>query len=464
MINPHIIKLTSTLVLVSFFVLSKAQLFEQVGPGFAASSGVRCMYFDEGSNLLYIGGGFQMDFNGNPMPSVAIWDGTNLSPWGCGLNWSCNPDDTPENAGCYDIIKYQDTLYASGGGEYSGTTLISAITKWTGSEWLPVGNLTNAPRLKVVNDTLFAYSLFQIPTENIDGLAWWCAAENKWKAYHDLPNMWAGGNPNGIADIAYYNNELYVGGNFNNGNLGIADLVKWTGSQWVPVDGLCGGLAAVTGLEIFQGKLIVAGTYFQGECFSNPGNYIAAYDGQNWTSLGSGMSGQVNYILSTNDYLFAAGAYTSAGGVNTQLLAKWDGEQWCGYGWSNGYYFDEPFLLGLGMMNGQLLVAGSFVEVDNQPMRHLIKYIGPDTCILSDINEIPELEIGIFPNPTSDYITIQGIPKSANFRVIVTDLSGRIIKSESNKSKIDIRELSSGIYLVALEFDQGRIVKRVVRE
>jgi hypothetical protein len=83
---------------------------------------------------------------------------------------------------------------------------------------------------------------------------------------------------------------------------------------------------------------------------------------------------------------------------------------------------------------------------------------------LSDIEESPEFEIGIFPNPTSDFISIQGIPKSAHFRVIVTDLSGRIIKSESNKSKIDIRELSSGIYLVALEFDQGRMVKRVVKE
>jgi hypothetical protein len=464
MINPHIIKLTSTLVLVSFFVLSKAQLFEQVGPGFAASSGVRCMYFDEGSNLLYIGGGFQMDFNGNPMPSVAIWDGTNLSPWGCGLNWSCNPDDTPENAGCYDIIKYQDTLYASGGGEYSGTTLISAITKWTGSEWLPVGNLTNAPRLEVINDTLFAYGAFQIPQENIDGLAWWCEAENQWKPYHDLPNLWGDGDPNFVFDISYYNGEFYVGGNFNNIDTGVADLVKWTGGQWIPVDGLCGGLAGVTDLDIFQGKLIVAGTYYQGQCAGNPGNYIASYDGQNWSSLGSGMNSQINGILATENYLYAYGAYSMAGGVNTHLLARWDGDQWCGYGWNDDHYFDEPFILGLGIMNGQLLVAGSFVEVDNQPMRHLIKYIGPDSCILSDINEIPELEIGIFPNPTSDFITIQGIPKLANFRVIVTDLSGRIVKSESNKSKIDIRELSSGIYLVALEFDQGRMVKRVVKE
>ncbi len=43
-------------------------------------------------------------------------------------------------------------------------------------------------------------------------------------------------------------------------------------------------------------------------------------------------------------------------------------------------------------------------------------------------------------------------------------MSGRIIKSESNKSKIDISELSSGIYLVALEFGEGRVVKRVVKD
>jgi hypothetical protein len=466
MINQFIIKLTSTFLLVSFSILSEAQLFEQVGPGFTQPSSVRCMYFEEESNLLYLGGSFRTDFNGNPMPYVAIWDGTNLSPWGCGFNWTCNPNDDPEQStGCYDIIKYQDTLYASGAFDYSESIPINGVAKWTGSEWLPVGNLINAPRLEVINDTLFAHGAFQIPDENIDGLAWWCAIENKWKAYHNLPNMWAGGNPNGIADIALYDNELYVGGNFNNGDLGIADLVKWTGSNWVPVDGLCGGLDGVQDLDVFQGKLIVAGTYFQGDCAGNPGNYIAAYDGQNWTPLGSGMDGQVNYILATEDYLYAAGAYIMAGGADAQLLARWDGEQWCGYGTGDQtWYFDEPFIFSLGMMNGQLLVGGSFVEVDNQPMRHLIKYIGPDSCILSDINEIPELEIGIFPNPTSDYITIQGIPKSANFRVIVTDLSGRIIKSESNKSKIDIRELTSGMYLVSIEFDKGRVVKRFLKE
>jgi Secretion system C-terminal sorting domain len=224
-------------------------------------------------------------------------------------------------------------------------------------------------------------------------------------------------------------------------------------------------MASVTDLEIFQGKLIVAGTYFQANCSNNPGNYIAAYDGLNWSSLGTGMNGQVNYILADVEYLYAAGAYTTAGGIETSLLAKWDGEQWCGYGTSDQYwYFDEPFIRCLGMMNGQLLIGGPFEQVDNQPMRQLIKYVGPDTCILSDINEIPEFEIGIFPNPTSDFISIKGIPKSASFRVSVTDMSGRIIKSESNRSKIDIRELSSGIYLVALEFGQGKIVKRVVKE
>jgi hypothetical protein len=465
MINHFIIKVTSTLVLVTLSFFSKAQLFEQVGPGLAESSGVRCMYFDEESNLLYFGGTFEMDINGNPMPSIAVWDGISLSPLGCGFNWTCNPDDEPEPSGCFDIIKHQDTLYAASAGGYSDTAAISCVAKWTGFEWLPVGNITNVSKLVVINDTLFACGGFQIPNENIDGLAWWCAPENKWKAFHDLPNMWTGGSLNGISDIALYNNEFYVGGNFNNINTGVADLVKWNGSDWVPVDGLCGGLDGVTDLAIFQGKLIVAGTYFQGDCAGNPGNYIAAYDGQNWEPLGSGMDGQVNYILATEDYLYAAGAYIMAGGANAQLLARWDGEQWCGYGTAEqSWYFDEPFIRSLGMMNGQLLVGGSFVEVDNQPMRHIIKYIGTDSCILSDINEIPEFEIGIFPNPTSDFITIQGIPKSANFRVTVTDMSGRIIKSESNKSKIDIRELASGIYLVALEFGQGRIVKRVVKE
>jgi hypothetical protein len=44
-------------------------------------------------------------------------------------------------------------------------------------------------------------------------------------------------------------------------------------TNWVPVDGFCGGLDGVTDLDIFQRKLIVAETYFQGDCAGNPGNY-----------------------------------------------------------------------------------------------------------------------------------------------------------------------------------------------
>jgi hypothetical protein len=51
------------------------------------------------------------------------------------------------------------------------------------------------------------------------------------------------------------------------------------------------------------------------------------------------MDGQANYILTTENYLYAAGAYTMAGGVQTNALARWDGEQWCRYGWSDNYWY-----------------------------------------------------------------------------------------------------------------------------
>ncbi len=69
-----------------------------------------------------------------------------------------------------------------------------------------------------------------------------------------------------------------------------------------------------------------------------------------------------------------------------------------------------------------------------------------------------------YPNPSSDFVSVQGIPPSMTYIIRISDMAGRIIKSESNKSKIDIHELTTGMYLISIEFDQGRIVKRLLKE
>lgn len=52
-----------------------------------------------------------------------------------------------------------------------------------------------------------------------------------------------------------------------------------------------------------------------------------------WTNLGSGMNRSVwGLAIDTNGQLFASGAFTTAGGVSANNIAKWDGTNWTNFG------------------------------------------------------------------------------------------------------------------------------------
>ena len=70
----------------------------------------------------------------------------------------------------------------------------------------------------------------------------------------------------------------------------------------------------------------------------------------------------------------------------------------------------------------------------------------------------------IYPNPVLSTLNIQLDKNSSDFSVIIYDVSGKVIFSEYNFSKlnnptIDVSHLSSGMYLIAFSF-QGKIDSR----
>ncbi|MDR2836569.1 MAG: T9SS type A sorting domain-containing protein, partial [Bacteroidales bacterium] len=64
--------------------------------------------------------------------------------------------------------------------------------------------------------------------------------------------------------------------------------------------------------------------------------------------------------------------------------------------------------------------------------------------------------ISVYPNPAKDEINISGIE---NPQVIISDLSGRIILT-TNSSKININNLSEGMYFLQVDNKMIKIVKK----
>jgi hypothetical protein len=74
-------------------------------------------------------------------------------------------------------------------------------------------------------------------------------------------------------------------------------------------------------------------------------------------------------------------------------------------------------------------------------------------------------ELHVFPVPSSDFINVCYQPNKIN-SISILDLSGRVLQSvEANKSgltKIDIRSLSAGVYLVRLSDESRSLIKKII--
>ncbi|UUC45269.1 T9SS type A sorting domain-containing protein [Flavobacterium cerinum] len=82
--------------------------------------------------------------------------------------------------------------------------------------------------------------------------------------------------------------------------------------------------------------------------------------------------------------------------------------------------------------------------------------------------KIKELEITIYPNPTSSILTINQNNDSLPLIVKLFDLTGRQVINDKilnhDSTQIDISELPRGTYIITLENDNQKINKRVIKE
>jgi hypothetical protein len=94
-------------------------------------------------------------------------------------------------------------------------------------------------------------------------------------------------------------------------------------------------------------------------------NYIAKWNGSNWSSLGSGVGRNsqgypwVLALAASGNALYAGGYFSIAGGKAVHQVAKWDGTNWSALG-SGINDFDLPRVGALAISGGSLYVGGKF--------------------------------------------------------------------------------------------------------
>ncbi len=186
----------------------------------------------------------------------------------------------------------------------NGATTLSHIAQWNGTTWLPLGT----------------------------GLDGDCYA------------------------LKTYNGFLYAGGSFTHANgLASGGLARWNGSTWSIVGG--NFLGTVYSMEVYNNELVMAGFY---PGISGSPN-IAKYNGTNYSTLGTGgTNSSVFTLLSEGGNLYAGGAFTIAGGVAANHVARWNGSAWSDV---RGGADDRVFALGA--FHNEVQAGGRFSSVRN---------------------------------------------------------------------------------------------------
>jgi len=315
--------------------------------------------------------------------------------------------------------------------------------------------------MRVINNELYILgSIDSINNFAANGLAKYNGIE--WTNVYDLPRFFPT-SANFINDVAYYNGELYVGGNFVKDDLTIRDIVKYNGSEWVDVGGsLKGGSSNVNRMLIYDNDLVVAGTFYKSD--GNVGNNIMTWNGTEWQELGGfvELNSQVKDMKIKDSCLYIAGTFSTVSNLPIQSIAIWDGHKICGLGgdfglnvYSLGFYRDTLFV-------------GCGNYVDSIQVNRLVHWIGGnyiDTC--STPQNVFEFEknktgLNVYPNPTYDILYINTDNKEAVYTIY--NNTGQLIQSDKFNNSINVSNLSAGIYLLKLKTKENTYNIKFIKE
>jgi hypothetical protein len=305
-------------------------------------------------NTLYAGGEFTTAGNVTNANYIAQWDGTTWSSLSSGFSGSVQA-----------LAVLGTNLYAGGGFAKSGSSNVFFVAQWNGNTWsaLGPGLNTGVKALAVSGSTLYAGGDFNYarnaPSVHFNGIAQWGGS-----SWSGLGTGMAGNAPYVLA-LAVSGTNLYAGGEFTKaGGTNVNYIAQWNGSTWSP---LGSGMGAVGGNTPTVLALAVSGgTLYAGGEFTTAGgnqaNYIAQWDGTNWSSLGSGVSSgrfndtEVTALAVSGTDLYVGGTFIMAGDVAATNIAKWDGSNWSALG--SGF---NANVNALATLNNTLYAGGDFI-------------------------------------------------------------------------------------------------------
>jgi hypothetical protein len=266
-----------------------------------------------GESVLFVGGSFHQ---AGTVPSRAM---AMLSPAG----WTAMPGlgtstASPVRPRIDTMAVLGNDLFVSGNFDRVYGQPTSGMARWDGQMWHPIANGLWVWSLHVHNGQMYGATYHEISPGHRAGILRWTG------------QGWAtvGTNyPESCHALITYRGMLICGGWDIHQSPPWNHIAAWNGSTWLQLgQGLDGPVRA---LAVFDPdgpgpipELLIAGGGFS-TAGGQPSPGIAAWDGQQWISMGPGTDGGVRALAVYENQLYLGGSFSMAGGISSPHLARW---------------------------------------------------------------------------------------------------------------------------------------------
>lgn len=358
--------------------------------------------------------------------------------------------------GIQQMTEYNNTLYAVG--EMGGM----GVFYWNGNSWQPdtafhiPGNPVNNRATAIFadgNDLYVGDYLGYVHKKSGNNGAYSLLSSTPFYGNH-----W-------IKSIAKFNNKIVAAGDFTGWGTTsyIWRIAQWDSGAWKPLNR---GLndAAYT-MSVYDNELYVGGYFtaaFNGGFGINT-NGLVKWNDSIWTDVTAGniLGGVVNELMIYNNELYVGGNFPDGGGNYPAAIAKWNGINWTGLGFSHppyGAFSIEAYNNCIYM--AALPILCNPQDTDKIIFKHCLS-VGQ-----SENMNIENDDLELFPNPVINFINISFNTTGSKVFVIYNYLGQKVrtfISGNVRKSQFDLTELPPGIYFLEGISDERKVFKKFIK-
>lgn len=400
-------------------------------------------------NDVYVGGGFSKIGN-QDIKYLARWDGNN---W-----YALNGELTGVVT---SLLVVGNELYVGGHFTTAGGITVNRIAKYDGNSWSALGSGVNGAvnAIASIGSDIYVGGFFTSAggNSNIKYIARWDGSN--WNALGTSVN----GN---VRALAVSGTDLLVGGQFSTaGSISAGGIAKWAGNTWSR-SGFFGTNGVVSAIHVNGNDQYIGGNFTNVGASPNPGvvnTKVAKWNGTQLTKLGAGnwdVQAYIYTITTMGSDVYIGGQFSNAAGVNAPFIAKWDGNNWSSLGSGTSLWVNTIYVNGT-----DIYVGGEFTSAGGKPSNYFGIYHTQLTDINIDYSDMPnsfKLNQN-YPNPFNPSTKISWhSPVGSHTTLKIYDVLGNEVATlvdeykEAGNYEVEFNvgqaiSLSSGVYFYKLQ-------------